>query len=241
MSGSRGSRGLVAGLVLAGALGAMPAAAQAATLETKPSKRCYGTGDAVGLAGKGFKRSGAVNIRRDGKLLNRSRRKVVPIRTGPAGGFAIEATAPGLARAVRVSTYTAIDRSNSRVRASARVRLSDLRVRFAPEDAAATRPRKIFARGFTARGRALYGHVVRKGRVRTFRVGRLKGRCKRASATRRLFGRKAARGTYTVQFDAFERYSRRRLQKVRYTIRVRGGASSAAAAVVGISGGVAAG
>lgn len=214
---------------------ASPAPVGAATLETKPSKRCYGTSDTVSLTGGGFTPSRSVNIRRDGRLLNRRDGKVEPIETGPAGRVAVVATVPDLERKVQISTYTAIDRADRSIRASMRVRLSDLRVRINPEDAAANRPRKINARGFTARGKALYGHVVRKGKSRTFRVGRLRGRCKTTSGVRRLFGRNAVRGTYRVQFDAFKDYEADRVQRVRYSITIRRPTRSAATGLAAVS------
>ncbi len=103
------------------------------------------------------------------------------------------------------STYSAIDRPDPAIRASVPVRLSDLAVSIQPDDAAADRPRRISARGFTAGGTTLYGHVVRRKTRRTFRWAP-EGRCKTASGMRRLFGKNATRGTYRVQFDAFKKY-----------------------------------
>ena len=214
---------------------AVPAAASAATLEVRPSKPCFGASDGVSLVGDGFTPSRSVNILRDGKILNRRNGKIQPIVTDASGRIAVVATVPDLTRAAQTSTYSARDRADPGIRASVAVRLSDLAVSIQPEDAAADRPRRIRARGFTAQGTALFGHVVRGETRRTFRVGRLEGRCKRASGMRRLFGKNATRGLYRVQFDAFRRYKPSRAQRIRFSVRIRRSTRPAAAAVATIT------
>lgn len=228
----RGSATLIA--ALAAALVTGPAAAQAATLEVRPAKACFGSSDKVSLVGSGFTPRKSVNIFRDGRILNRSRGKIEPIDTDAMGRIAVVATVPDLKRAVQSSTYSARDTSDSSLRASVDVRLSDLRVSIRPDDAVADRPRRIFGRGFTARGRTLWAHVVRKKFRRTFRVGKLKGRCRTAAGTRRLFGRNAVRGTYRVQFDAFKRYRPSRRQRIRFSVAIKPVTGSAAAGVASI-------
>jgi len=212
-----------------------PATAGAATLEVRPAKPCYGTSDRVSLVGTGFTPEGSVNVLRDGRILNRRDGKIQPIETDAGGRIAVVATVPGLARVAQTSTYSVIDRADRAIRASVPVRLSDLAVSLTPDDAAADRPRRIKARGFTARGKVLYGHVVRGKTRRTFKVARLKGACKRAGAVRRLFGKNATRGTYTVQFDAFEKYKPSRVQRVRFNITIRRVTRSTAAGVAAIT------
>ena len=212
-----------------------PAGAQAATLEVRPAKPCFGTSDRVSLVGGGFTPSRSVNILRDGKILNRSNGKIQPIKTDAAGRIAVEATVPDLNRPSRTSTYSAIDRADPAIRASVPVRLSDLAVSIKPDDAAADRPRRIRARGFTAGGTTLYGHVVRGKTRRTFRVGRLVGRCETASGVRRLFGKRAARGTYRVQFDTSKKYKPSRLQRIRFNVTIRRVTGAAAAGVAAVT------
>lgn len=212
-----------------------PAGAWAATLEVRPAKPCYGTSDQVSLVGDGFTPSRSVNILRDGKILNRRDGKIQPIVTDARGRIAVVATVPDLKRSAQTSTYTAVDRPNPAIRAAVGVRLSDLAVSIKPDNAAADRPRRIRARGFTAGGRTLYGHVVRGKTRRTFKVGRLEGRCKRASGMRRLFNAKAARGTYRVQFDSSKKYDPAREQRIRFNVTIRRVTGSAAAGLATVA------
>ncbi len=228
-------RAAAATTLLAAAVLAAPAAARAATLELRPAQPCYGTADRVSLVGKGFTPSRSVNVLRNGRILNRRNGKIQPIATDTAGRFAVVATVPDLTRAVQTSTYSAIDRARPKTRASVPVRLSDLAVSIKPDDAAAGQPRRIRARGFTAKGGTLFAHVVRQETKRTFRVGRLKGGCKTVRAERRLFGRNATRGTYRVQFDTFRTYKPSRVQQVRFSVTIRRVTRSAAAGVAAVA------
>lgn len=212
-----------------------PAAAHSATLEVRPAKPCFGTSDQVSLVGTGFTPSRSVNILRDGRILNRRNGKIQPIKTDAGGRIAVEATVPDLNRAARTSTYSAIDRADRAIRASVPVRLSDLAVTIRPDDAEADRPRRITARGFTAGGRKLYGHVVRRKKKRTFSVGRLEGPCDTASGVRRLFGKKAARGTYRVQFDTSKEYKPSRVQRIRFNVTIQPVTESTAAGVAAVT------
>ncbi len=222
--------------VLAAAVVAAPATALAATLEVRPAKRCFGTSDRVRLVGTGFTPSASVNIRRDGKILNRRRNgKIQPIETDSAGQIAVVATVPDLTRAAQTSTYSAIDRTDPALRASVPVRLSDLAVTIKPDDAAADRPRRIRARGFTVRGKTLYAHVVRGKTRRTLRIGPLEGGCKTAGGVRRLFGKNATRGTYRVQFDAFRKYKPSRVQRIRFDVTIRRVTRSAGAGLAAVT------
>ena len=224
-------RAATATTLLAVAVLAVPAAAGAATLKLRPAQACYGTSDRVSLVGTGFTPSRSVNVLRAGRILNRRNGKIEPIATDAAGRFAVVAPVPDLTRAVQTSTYSAIDRADRATRASVGVKLSDLAVTIKPGDAAANRPRRIRARGFTVRGKTLFGHVVRKRTRRTFRVGRLEGACKTVSAKHRLFGRNATRGTYRVQFDTFRKYKPTRTQRIRFSVTIRRATRSAAAGV----------
>ena len=209
MSARRALLPAVAGAALALA----PATSQAATLDTEPSKPCYGTGDRVSLVGNGFTPSSAVTISRDG-------RRVGPVQSNDAGVIAALATVPTIARRVQTSTYKATDRKNPRTVATRRVKLSRLAVTVTPGDSEAQRPRRIRARGFTT-GRFLYAHVVRGETRRRVEIGRLTGACRTLERVRRLFGAQAKAGFYRVQFDTFRTYKASRAQRVGFEVRIK--------------------
>ena len=67
--------------------------------------------------------------------------------------------------------------------------------------------------------------MVRGGRSRNVRVGRLRGACNALTASRRFFRRRDFRfGQYRLQFDTFRRYRASRPQKVVFPLTVRRGA-----------------
>lgn len=200
-------------LLTAAAAVAPPAAAQAATLDARPSKPCYGTGDRVSLVGTGFTPSESVLISRDG-------RRIGPVRANSAGSIAALATVPSIPRSTQTSTYRATDQTDGAVFATTRVTLSRLAVTVTPGDSEAQRPRRIRARGFTA-GRVLYAHVVRGKTRRRVKIGRLTGRCRTINRVRRLFGAKAKAGFYKVQFDTFRTFRAGRDQRVGFEVEIK--------------------
>jgi hypothetical protein len=84
---------------------------------------------------------------------------------------------------------------------------------------------RIGAKGF-ATGPVLYAHIVRTAdkdgkrlseqRARNLRIGRLRTRCGKLVARKKLFSKRAPLGDYTVQFDTYRRYDADRDVKFLY-------------------------
>jgi hypothetical protein len=193
---------------------AAPSAASAASLDVVPKKRCYSAGESVNLLGAGFTPSGSASITRDGTLLG-------ALNTDAGGAFnGVLTLAQDNGR--RTKTYTATDRVNTALTASAQITVSAVRVNITPQEGSPGRVMTIRARGFTT-GRTLWAHIVRGKSKRHVRIGALKGACGNLEARRRLLPRRAALGLHTIQFDTFRRYRANRAVRDRYTITVTGG------------------
>jgi hypothetical protein len=193
---------------------AAPSAASAASLDVVPEKRCYSAGESVNLLGAGFTPSASASITRDGTLLG-------ALNTDASGAFnGVLTLAQSSGR--RTKTYTATDRANSALTASAQITVSAVRVNITPEHGSPGRLMTIRARGFTT-GRTLWAHVIRGKSKRHLKIGGLKGACGNLEARRRLLPRRAALGVHTIQFDTFRRYRANRAVRDRYTITVSGG------------------
>lgn len=193
---------LVAVAVAAGTLVA-PAAAQGATFN--PNKPCYGGGDLVRLNGAGYTPGGQVGFVADGTPI------AATTTAGPTGAFSLPFRAPVTRSAnTRRSSLTATDRTNPALTATAGLVFSKVLVTVRPSSGAASKPRRISARGFTT-GKTLYMHIRRKsgGRSRNVRLGRLKRACRKLSTKRRIFSSGAAPGSYRVIFDTNRRFRRR--------------------------------
>jgi hypothetical protein len=190
---------------------AVPATASAASFTVSPEKRCYSSGETVNLNGTGFTPNGGVTITREGTLVG-------PLTVFPTGEFA---GALKLAQnsGKRTKTYTATDDSNPTLTASAQITVSSVRVSLAPSTGPPGRLMSIRAHGFTT-GKTLWAHVIRGTSKRNLKIGALSGACGRIKTSRRLLPRNAAVGVYTIQFDTFRRYKRKRPVRDRYTITV---------------------
>lgn len=229
---------LVAAAIAASALAA-PVSAHGATLTASVKKPCYGTADAVPLRGAGYTPGSSVRLARDGVGFPK------PVPADAAGGFSILARLSTIREGTAQTVFSATDTANAAITAnSAFLRVSATTIRVRPANAAPTALRRIRANGFTT-GKTLYMHVVRGGRSRNVRVGRLKGACKAVTARRRFFRRNFRTGQYRLQFDTFRRYRRTRVQKVVLPLRVvrtfrpasaSATSSGSGAAVVGDSG-----
>jgi hypothetical protein len=191
---------------------AAPAAAQGATLTVDPVKSCYRESDRVFLLAEGFTPSGFVDFSRDGNVIQR-------LQADAVGRIQGNLSLPGLIMGQRTLTYVGTDVSNPAVSAQVSLVTTATDVRVSPESGPPNRVLTIRARGFF-RSRTLFAHIRRTSRrrgaparVRTVRLGRLKGACHRAQLRRRLFRRNTAPGTYRVQFDNFRRYKRNRQVK----------------------------
>jgi hypothetical protein len=204
----------------------VPATASAATLEIVPDRPCYGSGQTVSLLGTGFTPNlmSGIAVTKDGESIG-------SLTTDTTGAFN-GSLRLGQANGRRTSMYTATDTSNPTLTASDQITVSETDVGLRPKSGAPGRRVRIKAVGFTAGGERLWAHVTRNGKTRNRPVGRLKGACKGITKKRRLLPRNAKVGVYTVQFDAFRKYRRRRAQSVSYTITVRRVVRPAASASV---------
>lgn len=209
----------VAALAAAATVIAVPAAADAATLRMDPAKPCFGTGDRLNFVGTGFTPGGIVDFTRDGDAV----RADPPIRADADG--AVEAGLTVLKRdGQKVRTYAATDRTDRTNRASTRVRVSEAGVEVTPTTGRPARLRRITAVGLTT-GRTLWVHIVRmsSGKVlRNFRIGRLRGACRRLTTRKRLFRGDPSTGQYLIQFDTKRSYRRSVRQRHRYRFTVFG-------------------
>lgn len=190
---------------------AAPGVAAAATIKPDPERSCYRETEQVFLLAEGYTPNGFVAFTRDGNPVGD------PLRADAQGTIQANLTLPGLLRGERVLTYVGTDQANPALTAQVSLRTTATDVRVAPRTGRPNRRLRIRARGFKG-GRTLWAHIRRAKRgaahARTVRIGRVRGRCWKVRATKRLFRRSTAPGRYRVQFDTFRRYKPRR--KVQY-------------------------
>jgi hypothetical protein len=172
--------------------------ASAATMTVTPAKKCFRDGEIVHLGGNGFTPNNQVSISRQGMVFAQR------LTTSPMGEFLGDLTLrQGTGQTKR--TYTATDVANPTIKASTSLVVSAIEVNVRPDTGTPGKVLRIGARGFTT-GKTLYAHIVRKGKSRNERIGRLKGACSKVTARKRLFSKKTKVGTYRVQFDTNRRY-----------------------------------
>jgi len=176
---------------------AVPATAQAASLTV--DRACYGLGDRIGLAGSGFTPNGPVALSADGQQLGIG-------TVDGTGSFTFGEPAPVVESGQRFRTYTATDQTNIALTASARARISALKVTVKPLQGRPAAKRRIKARGFT-HGKTLWAHVKRGNKNRNLKIGKVKGACGTLSVKKRLFKPDAATGIYEMRFDTKRKYS----------------------------------
>jgi hypothetical protein len=185
---------------------AAPGAASAATITADPVRPCYRETTQVNLVARDYTPNGNVDFTREGRL-------VATLQADGVGTIQARLTLPGLLTGERVLTYVGTDQTNPALTAQVSLRTTATDVRVAPRTGRPNRRLRIRARGFKG-GRTLWAHITRAkrgaARVRTVRIGRVRGRCWQARATKRLFRRTTAPGRYRVQFDTFRRYKRNR-------------------------------
>jgi hypothetical protein len=217
----------LAAAAIAGVAIAAPAGASAASLAVDPVWDCYRERQMVSLPGTGFTPNAMVDISRDGRSLGK-------LPADGVGSFQGNLALPGLARGRRRLTYVAKDQSNPEITAQVTVLVTATDVVVTPRRGAPNRRLRIRARGFFG-GETVWAHIRREhgGRrrslVRTVKVGRVKGACRRVKARKRLFRASTAPGTYSVQFDTFRRYrDKRRIEYDDLIVRIRAGLRSAA-------------
>jgi hypothetical protein len=192
---------------------AVPAAASAATLSASPLKRCYRSGEKVGLAGGAFPPGSPARSGGDGSSLGTA--ATDPSGAIPPGGTLTLAQRSG----EKVKTVTATDNSNPANVGSLQLRVSAFAVGVRPRNGKPGARLRIKARGYLGRG-TLRAHVVKGRARRTVRVGRLKGACGSGTFRKRLFSRDTPPGVYRVQFDTKRRYSRATREKITYSVRI---------------------
>jgi hypothetical protein len=186
--------------------------ASAATMTPSPAKSCYRTDEAVNLKGAGFTPNNQVSISRDGMVFPEK------LTTSPAGEFVGALTLrQGTGQSKR--RYMATDVANPALTASLSLLVSAVEVKVRPDTGTPGKLLRIGARGFTT-GKTLYAHIVRKGRSRNERIGRLTGPCSKLVARKRLFTKKTKVGSYRVQFDTKRRYDASADVRYAFTVEI---------------------
>jgi hypothetical protein len=206
-------RPLRAAMAIASVALALPATASAASITVDPTRPCYLEQDQVQLFAEGYTPNQMVDFTREGNL-------VASLRANPAGQIQANLRLPGLIMGQRPLTYVGTDQTNPSVSAQVSLLTTAIDVRVSPETGPPNRRLRIRARGFRG-GETLWAHVrrvKRRGggpvRVRTVRIGRVRGPCWTLNMRKRLFRRGTASGRYRVQFDTFRRYKPNR--KIEY-------------------------
>jgi hypothetical protein len=152
---------VVAVSVLAGVL-APAATARAATLA--PLKPCYVSAsrtdrEQIEISAQGLTPNQTATIALDGAVV------LDNAQVDPLGALAGSIAAPFQARGQRPFTFTLTDNANPANTVSAQSLVTALDVRVTPADARPSSRVRFRGRGFTG-GQAVYGHYLRKGRVR---------------------------------------------------------------------------
>ena len=187
-------------------------AASAATMTASPAKKCYHNDEAVTLNGTGFSPNNQVSISRDGMVFAQK------LTTSPTGEFVGALTLrQGTGQTKR--RYTATDVANPALTASTSLLVSAIEVKVRPDTGTPGKLLRIGARGFTT-GKTLYAHIVRKGKSRNERIGRLSGPCSKLVARKRLFTKKTKVGDYRVQFDTKRRYDASTEVRYAFTVEI---------------------
>jgi hypothetical protein len=201
---------------------ATAANASAATMTITPKKSCFSSGETVRLEGAGFTPNGKVSIARDGQTLDPL------LNLNPMGAFVGELTLY-LRTGKANRTYTATDTTDTSLVATRKLLVVAPSVTIRPADLDVGLRARIGAKGF-ATGKTLYAHIfrtadkngkaLRNQKPRNLRIGRLKTRCGKLLARRKLFSRRAPLGDYTIQFDTYRRYNEKRAVRFLYAAPV---------------------
>jgi hypothetical protein len=158
---------------LAGLL-APAATARAATLA--PLKPCYVSADIadreqIGIDAQGFTPNGAATVAIDGAVIWSDR------QVDPLGALTGTVPAPFEAKGQRPFSLAIADNTDPAIAVSAQSLVTALDVRVTPSDARPSSRVRFRGRGFTG-GPAVYGHYLRKGRLRkTVRLASASGPC----------------------------------------------------------------
>ena len=201
--------------ILASLTVAAPAFGQGATLTADPEQACYREEDRIFLIGSGFTPNTGLDFSRDGQPLE----PVEPILADAAGDLRVGLKLSGMLSEQRRFSYMVTDSLNPLNEAGVELLVTATEVMLTPQRGAPNRRLKIAARGFFG-GRTLYAHILRdrSRRVRTLRVGRVRGACRTVTARRRLFPAGTPPGRYSIQFDTSRRYRDRRAVQFEYNL-----------------------
>ena len=216
MTAFRRVKRVLANLVAAWALLAVPSVASAATVQT--DLPCYLENRSVAVSGAGFTPGANFSVSRDGQAIGGG---TVAADGTVTGTFASGALDTGIAEkafdlAVSDGTNQAVTRfSVSRFRAEfapSRGNPATLRVRFS-----------VF--GFGKAGLPVYVHYLKPsgGSARTVRLGLTKSACGGITRTRlrRLFPFRPAAGRWRLQFDTRKVYKRNAVPRIVRAVDVR--------------------
>jgi hypothetical protein len=183
---------------LAGVL-APAAAAHAATLA--PLRPCYVSADRsdreqIQIDAQGFTPNQTATVAIDGAVIWNDR------QVNPLGALAGTVPAPFHAKGQRPFTLTITDNANTANTVSAQSLVTALDVRVTPADAKPSSRVRFRGRGFTG-GPAVYGHYVRKGRLRkTVLLAATAGPCGTFDVRRRQLPiRHPHTGRWVLQID----------------------------------------
>ena len=203
------------------ALGLVPAAAEAATLE--PLKACYvsvtqGTRESIDVAGSGFTPGATIDIALDGAVQR-------TVQADAVGGLPPQVlAAPYQPRRQRPFNVSAAERGKPANTVTLSSNVTALNLGIQPRRARPSRRVRFRGRGFTGPGR-VYAHYLFNGKVRrTVTLARTPNApCGTFTARRRQIPVKRPRtGTWTLQVDQQKRYSRAPASVfVRVSIRVQ--------------------
>ena len=172
--------------------------------------------------GSGFSPNGKVSIARDGQTLE-------PLLiSNPVGRLHSESSAlPAIGQGQPDLHGHRHDGHDGRRDPAVLVIAPSVNIR--PADLDVGLRARIGANGF-ATGKTLYAHIFRTAdkdgkrltgqKPRNLRIGRLKGRCGKLLARKKLFSKRAPLGDYTIQFDTFRRYDEDRPVRFLYAAPV---------------------
>jgi hypothetical protein len=187
---------------------AVTANATAATVEITPKKSCYSSGETIRFEGSGFTPNGKASIARDGQALTPL------LNVNPVGEFIGDLKLQLRAGSAK-RVYSATDTTDTSIVVTRRLLVAAPSVTIKPADLDVGLRARIGAKGF-ATGKTLWAHIFRTAdkdgkalknqKPRNLRIGRLKTRCGKLLARRKLFSKNAPLGDYTIQFDTFRRY-----------------------------------
>jgi hypothetical protein len=176
------------------------AAQAAATLTIAPVKACYLAGDEVTATGTGFTPGAPIDFSIDGTSLGQ-------LPADATGIVAADVTL-GAMKGARTHTLTATDMGNPALTVSKPYTGTTLHIDVTPKHAKAGKKLRVKGYGLLA-GKKVYMHVRGPHHYKSdTKVARAKGPCGTFKIHRRIVGKSARGGAYTVEFDAKKKFSK---------------------------------